>query len=295
MKYYMEFGNRYIEVLAKYASTGEQEFKSFFDHLPHIEKWKEEPMLSVYGMFRASHLFEISETTKKLLMLTKIPHKGFDEPMPFDYMFLDVKFTLHELKNIGIPEITATIGKNNETESFDNIEGILVAKIGLDNEKKEVVFSILPGMGTSQFTTDSFVVPIGGEESAFQEYSPKEKHQKFIRDFTINILHLINDPHVKIVKLQHDDERNEKRLKKNKLPIPTRHIIKLTGELKEYENRLAAMGHIWRYNYSFWVRGHWKHFRSERYVYKKGMKTWTPPYIKGDGMLVQKKYDVDKK
>lgn len=44
-----------------------------------------------------------------------------------------------------------------------------------------------------------------------------------------------------------------------------------------------------------WVRGHWVHFRSERYKAARNKKVWVMPYIKGAGDPNLKKYVLDPK
>jgi hypothetical protein len=41
-----------------------------------------------------------------------------------------------------------------------------------------------------------------------------------------------------------------------------------------------------------WVRGHWRKFNSERFVNKKGKKSWIYPFIRGVGTVEKNSYLV---
>lgn len=118
--------------------------------------------------------------------------------------------------------------------------------------------------------------------------------RKFCHLFVLNFLNFINSPEVKFVTVERDEKRNEKRMMKGKVPIPERKIIKLDGVLKRYVDELRN-NPIWHYHYRFWVRGHFRTFRSPRYSEELiGKRRWIPPFVKGKGVLIEQSYLVDK-
>lgn len=80
---------------------------------------------------------------------------------------------------------------------------------------------------------------------------------------------------------------------KDRKPNPPRSVVRLSLPLQQYVDSMKKGGHL-PYNHAFWVRGHWKHWMNERYVAsgKQGTKTWVPPYVKGEGILVRKSYET---
>ena len=111
--------------------------------------------------------------------------------------------------------------------------------------------------------------------------------------FVMNFLNFINSPEVSFVAVEHSRERNEKRIEQGKLPIPSRTVIRLNGVLKKYVEEIKR-NPIWHYNYRFFVRGHFRTLRAERYGENICKRLWIPPYIKGRGILIEKEYVVDK-
>lgn len=48
------------------------------------------------------------------------------------------------------------------------------------------------------------------------------------------------------------------------------------------------------YSHKFWVRGHFRWLRAERYGENIGKKLWIAPFIKGKGVMLHKEYDLNK-
>lgn len=88
-------------------------------------------------------------------------------------------------------------------------------------------------------------------------------------------------------------ERIQKRLKRGKTPNPVQVHIRITGKLKEYFDSIQG-GLQKHFGFRFWVRGHWRHFKSQKYKLKLGQKEWIKPFIKGKGILIKKEYDITK-
>jgi len=60
-------------------------------------------------------------------------------------------------------------------------------------------------------------------------------------------------------------------------------------DTKDYVNELNSSGSF-EYSHKFWVRGHFRSLRSERYKEKRGIRIWIPPFVKGKGILMGKSY-----
>ena len=82
-----------------------------------------------------------------------------------------------------------------------------------------------------------------------------------------------------------------KRILRGKLPIPSQKFIRVNGKLKIYLSELNSGKHF-NYSHRFWVRGHFRTLRNDKWKNARGTKIWILPFIKGKGVLVDKIYEV---
>ena len=78
------------------------------------------------------------------------------------------------------------------------------------------------------------------------------------------------------------------------MPIPNKKIIIPVGNLKRYIEMYRHSDDSFKYSHQFWVRGHWVTFRHQRYKEAKGKKKWIYPFVKGEGIMINKKYELKK-
>jgi len=123
---------------------------------------------------------------------------------------------------------------------------------------------------------------------------PIDNLSKTIHKFVSNFLDFLNNPEIQIIEHVPSEERNQKRIGKGKIPIPTRANIRITGKLKVYLDNFQKQSEQYGYSHRFWVRGHFRNLRSEKWTHKQGQKIWILPYIKGQGILINKTYQVVK-
>lgn len=66
--------------------------------------------------------------------------------------------------------------------------------------------------------------------------------------------------------------------------------------LQNYLQTLKTLktGRHFSYSHSFWVRGHFRTYTSDRYIGAKGKKQWVMPYVKGKGLLIEKTRVVER-
>lgn len=361
MKGYIEFANNLMAYIKGEPEIERISFLSDEDienaRNNQIDMKKSEAEYTLNSMI-GSKIFEISEDTKKLLLMTKTPKINSILKLPYDTMFIDICFSETEAKNAGFDiECEKVIGifltkdkleysnslfyeqfqllKNEDYTGLGNLylnrfpkeeknlvqTKVLIEKI-VDDFKinRDNILSMHTNYGSliageyllldvlcvndgkfffQQFKRNvdlkELVKYLGIKEPETKKCDRLNKGmQKLIHVFVLNMINLINSPDVKYVKIDEDKKRNAKREKKQKVPIPARNIIKLTGELKRYVKQIRKEPK-WHYNYRFWVRGHFRTLRSEHFTNKQGMRIWIPPHIRGRGVLVDSKYVVDKK
>jgi len=255
-------------------------------------------------------IFEIDDNIKKLLALTDAPKINEDElvRLPFDNIFLDCEFTKEELEDYGvIPKLANKLKGIAVTKGnfiFREEEGLNPISLK-DYENREKVGNGLRITMCSVFDKDD-----GGEEVFFDVFNKnvnldeEYKGQKidilenptsdkdlrdFVHKFILNFLNFLNNPEVEYVEHKRSESNMKRKMKTGKAIIPSTMSIRLNGKLREYIDDISNKG-LWHYEHRFWVRGHYRDLRNERYNEKK--RIFIYPYIKGKGLLIEKDYLV---
>jgi hypothetical protein len=242
---------------------------------------------------KSCKIFNIEDSIKKLLCLTNPPNinDGVDEiRLPFNVIFIDVEFTQEELVNLGI-DIDAK-----------NIVGIVVREGTLIDEKtKEVkgkdlniTISSLQSNDTYWFDTYNknmkLDVKEGNVKWSVKENETSDKRARdFIHKFVINFLNFINEREVEIFEHKRSEQNMTRRAKKGMVVLPSSLTVNIYGKLKKYVDSLVG-GEKFHYNYSFWIRGHWRTYRAPRFKNKK--RAWVLPHVRGKGVLIEKTYKL---
>jgi|TARA_R100001530_G_scaffold62534_1_gene44990 hypothetical protein len=241
-------------------------------------------------------IFKVGEDVKKLLFLTKPPVKNNHINLPFPEMFIDVSFSKEELNKIGLDM------------GYGRIIGIMLKKGNMIHEKlggdvvgealRITIFSETGGKWWFDTFNKNINLTEGWNDwnvTVKENETTDKKAKKIVHCFALNFLNFMNNPEIQTVVVERDDEKNEKRISKGKIPLPSIHHVRVTGVLKEYLNKLNSEGSF-ELSHRFWVRGHFRTLKSEeRYGKNAGKRSWILPYIKGKGILVEKQYDVVKK
>ena len=120
------------------------------------------------------------------------------------------------------------------------------------------------------------------------------KLHDYLRKIICNFVDLVegNDEEIDVVEIITDREQNLKRIKRGKIPFPTKVFIKAKKEFKKYVQEFNQNLEKNGFGYKFLVMGHFRHFRAERYKHVKGSKIWIKPFLKGEGIFVSKEYKV---
>ncbi len=114
--------------------------------------------------------------------------------------------------------------------------------------------------------------------------------EKQVRDYVFNYILFVNNPEVEYSLRETPVESNLKRAQKGKLPKPAYALIKLKDRLKRIflEKQEAPSGQSMT---AHAVRGHWRHFYSDKFVNMKGRRRWIPEHSRGEGYSVSRNYD----
>ena len=249
-------------------------------------------------------VFELNRALTHMLMLTK--NKVRPVKLPFPVIFIETTFTL---PNIWIKDEK---GKRRKVEKM-KYYGLLVVEMEDDpnmqltfTEKIEGGFVEKKYPNIFIFTVCDHRRTVNGEPmkgladvkiSLYKNYhekygklSPKwVRERKFLRFFVMNFLDFLQNPEVQFIDRIRDVSKQQKRKRKGKMILPSSKVIRVTGVLKRYLNKITS-GNKFTYSHRFWVRGHWRHYHNKRFTYMRGKKVWIPPFIKGSGILIDKLY-----
>jgi hypothetical protein len=276
-----EFGNKAFLV----ADTQET-MKGVVEHRQAIKQEAVDRM----GLAR---VFVIDEDVKRLLLMTNAPAELDEEllRLPFDEVFLDVKFT----KEDGIDD--------------DVVAGLLVMQpqgtylspIKLKDGSEQAV-NMWNGMsasyeaknGMTWINTHVWVYDNEYKQKVAVFRDCRKQHQLF-RRFITNFLLFLSQPDVRLVESVVVEGSQNRKVTGTMPSLKTVVRLTLHGELRQYVERLKARGYLREgYSHMFDVRGHWRILDSEYFTLKRGQRLWIKPFPKGEGMYIRKEYRVSK-
>ena len=261
-----------------------------------------------YGIKEAK-IFEIDDKMKKLLALTNPPNKNDEVKLPFPYIFLDVSFTKQELADLGIEikakDIIGCLVTEGTMLLRDGHYTKLVEGLKQKNSPTSVgralritFYSNLDN-GEGWFETFNRNITLdedfkGMNVDVEEIKSTDKKGRVFMHNFLLSFLNLLYNPEIEIVEVLRSEKNNARRIKQGKPAIPSLHKIKITGKLRQYIDTISNLGHFDnKYHYRFWVRGFYRKLTADCYKIKRVI--FVPPFIKGQGILIDKFYKVEDK
>lgn len=200
------------------------------------------------------------------------------------------------------PLFFPTIFINNDFkfETFI-VKGLLIQ----DAPNNKDLLTYMIGIDTNTYRMLTSTIILSSEKGeVYRSISDESKDNidrlnHHIRLMICNIIDMVegNDDDLDVTTIVTSPEQNVKRVKRGKVPFPTKVLIRANKEFKQYvkdfndENDECKNTKL---SCKFLVRGHWMHFRSDRYVRKQGEKTWIKPFYKGQGIVITKPYKVIK-
>lgn len=145
------------------------------------------------------------------------------------------------------------------------------------------------------------------------DFSSLGNLKEIMLQYICNFLDFLNNPEVNVIDVAAPYERNLKRENRNQPKYPSYKLIRVSGTLNEYLQNMPEKPEQ-KLSTRFWVRGHFIRFKNiERYKrlyelhdqkalpkkYYVDSETglimrWILPYIKGEGILIDKPYILDK-
>ncbi len=238
--------------------------------------------MSILKNLEKTHVFEMNNKIKNLLLLTKTPKGNEELRLPFDDTFLEVSINLKEL---GF----------NENPRLKEIKGILISQRELKKENYDFneisIYCLIKESDTFSFykrvlSAESKDVGISLDANEDVDGVVSNDIGNTLRSFCINFLNFINNPEIDIeTDFRSDKNINLKKMRGKPVFKSTSKII-LKGNLKEQLDKLDGLGY--EFDHKFWVRGHFHKYHTN----KGSVVKWILPYIKGKGVLVENSYKL---
>lgn len=259
-----------------------------------------EPLEQLYSIIGSALNIDINKTLRlveiedDLMNLVKdTDNKIFHRPLFFPTVFInnDIEYDGTVIKGILISEAL------HSDEKVQLVYGDLYEDYGKFANDYEIFYiSIDTKYDKTSFRLMSLIYPKKSSDSS-ESGIRVTNIDNLIRNIVVNIVDMVegNDEDLEVTTIISTLEQNAKRLKRGKVPFPTKVFIRANKEFKQYVkdfNETDEECKETKLTCKFLVRGHWMHFRSERYVRKKGEKTWVKPFYKGQGIVVAKPYKL---
>jgi len=266
---------------------------------------------------KQAKVFEMDKVKKRMMLLTDdVSDKNLLSgiKMPFPSVFIDIDITQEELPEFSTNSQNFLSGDSWDKQNVEKISGILLFRIntydpGHENwEMDDVILSEFEAANKFGFVSDTnmvafMAVGVISKSGDFQiqtfyldlkdsnikyEYFGNLPVVRFLAGFVRKFLLFVEYPEVEIIHRKRSESNKKRRAREGKPILPDSNFIKLTGKLKIYEDKYYSELNSDGFNFRFWVRGHFRHLRADRYKNKKTI--WVEPFIKGKGELRDKKY-----
>lgn len=255
-------------------------------------------------MMGDAHIFEFDEDTAFLMTLTN-NEVGTERNLPFPVVFIDAPFDIPgEGERRGLMNRYLGILLAQDNAWFEalatttgelmvyEVAGSHIMAYGYLHPKEGSVRDLIDANYPMDVAPKELLPP---EHASATRYGLMGRYGRTewrtFRNLVANFLDLLDTPDVYLVQVRRGPKNAMRRRREGKLPLPASTKVYLRPNILRYINRIKSAGQF-HYSHRFWVRGHFKHWRNVRYTRsgKRFQKTWTPPYIKGEGILIQKRY-----
>jgi hypothetical protein len=229
-------------------------------------------------------VFHCSDAVAEMLAMTR--NKIYKRNLPFPCIFVDVNFKYGKY-HMYFGMIISSIASNPERLTFtdecgEKADGFHVIAMGVDERDKSVVYNF------TAVVRDGLFKP-----------QINERSMQFLATFACNFLDFLHDPNVRYVKASESYGHSHKilraRYERLNIDLEKTYFIKIEDPLRRYVDNYVRMRTMKGFSHRFWVRGHFRTLHADRYGEHIGKRLWIAPYIKGQGMLVEKRYDIEKR
>ena len=279
-----------LDIYERYGVNKYDDLKNYQLFCKFIEKNPKMNDGTMFKVMKEAKYFEIPDNINLLLQNTSNEIRKVR--MPHYFLFLDFSIVIYDkiFHSALITDLIQIKEKlKNEKLKQDTPEKIDVMSF----------FSCEEGVGWAKFNLIE---------------KQKDKYIKKLQEYIFNFVDFVNNEDIKFMFREKSEKNQERRIKNNKIPLPSFRKIYVIGYLKKYLDQLQSDELKTRFNHRFWVRGHFRRFLDKNKYkklykeYKEGklkniegktynledsfLRIWVYPYIKGEGILVGGKYKL---
>jgi len=259
-----------------------------------VNKNNQEGFNSIHSILEEAKYFQVPEKINLMLLNTK--NRISKIRLPHLYMFLDTTIVIYDRVYYGmlLGDITQLkeIAKKEHIndEEIKNLEDNIIIQSFYEEGTK---------IGWNKFNLNDKKV---------------NKYVRKLQEYVMNVMCFLNSEDIRIIFKERTHKNQQRRIQNNKVALPSFNKIQVIGYLKKYLDKLESEDSSRNFTHRFWVRGHFRHFWNKKYdnlyrEYKKGnlkhiegkqylmdgsgaLKLWIYPYVKGQGILIEKKYEL---
>jgi len=275
-----------LDVYERYGINKYDDLKNYQLFCKFVEKNPKLIAEDVFMLMKEARYFEIPDNINLLLQNTSNEIRKVR--MPHYILFLDFSIVIYD--RIYHSALITDVIQINEKLKIKNLP-----------EKIDIMsfYSCEEGIGWVKF--DLLKIH-------------KDKYIRKLQEYIMNFVDFVNNEDVKLMFSEKSKSNKERRIKNGKIPLPSFNKIYVVGYLKEYLDKLQADELRTRFSHRFWVRGHFRRFldkekykglyekyekgelkniEDKKYSMKEGyLMVWIYPYIKGEGILIDKMYKL---
>ncbi len=275
-----------IGIYERYGISENDDLKNYQLFCKFVEKNDKLDDSVIFNLMKEAKYFEIPDNMNLLLQNTA--NKIRKVRMPHYFLFLDFSIIIYD-RIFHSALITDLVQINEKLKRKDVPNKIDIMSF----------FSCEDGAGMVKFD--------------LLEKS-KDKYIKKLQEYIMNFVDFTNNEDIKLMFKEKTKNNEQRRINRGKIPLPSFNKIYVVGYLKKYLDKLESDELKTRYSHRFWVRGHFRRFLDKKKYhvlyekYKKGelksfegkkynledgfLKSWVYPYIKGEGILIKKDYQL---
>ena len=240
--------------------------------------------------------FEVPDNVN--LLLNNTSNKVRKVRFPFQFNFLDVKVTIYDRIYYCFLIVDMDVFKKTN-KKLATEQGIKINEMP-DTIKIFTFYEKSNG-------------DIGwGSINLYDKY--RDKYVNKLKEYVMNFVDFVNSEDVKLMFREKTEKNAQRRIQRGKLPLPSYNSIYVVGYLAKHLKQLESQELNTRFSHRFWVKGHFRRFWDKKKYkklyeqYKKGelknfegkkynlnegfLRIWVYPYIKGEGMLIEKEYKL---
>jgi len=242
--------------------------------------------INFLNIFENMRIFKIDEKIMSLLNPKTTKNDISYKNLPFESIYIPNEIIFENLKIKGLCVFITHIIYDSEI-----VDDITVKKNKTYSEDKKISVA---GYYSDDFGNSKFL--FNKNICKLRDYCDKtlknDRLNNFVSKYVCNIIDFLNERDVIYVDHTTSDKTNKNRVKRGKLPKPDYKAIRVTNELKIQLDKILSNDEI-NYTHKFFVRGHFRVLRnSDKYKENTGKRIWIAPYIKGNGVLINKTYEV---